>query len=426
MRQIAQKEVNSKQVTSSKKMISFAISRPVKFLRSLLANLFWIAAIVHLFIFDLFALVAKRSSLVDSIIEYRALIIIGFACVFLMLLGVNNFLSFFGYIIFYPFVILLWKLPKLLFRNWALVIALFPAIYSAIESFKTNFIAFTFLLISSFVICLSDNDVFLKIAMVVLSLYLLMHFSKRVKLAFSPSTTFANLGGYVGGIWSRIIDSELSKPIPLNVPAGEAESKKAQNLLVLYCFSTVLYFVGEKLRTVVKSRKIDIYFIILFIYTFILTVWIFAMEFLGLQRMDSSNFDATKSGVLDFIGLSLSTLTNSGISPIKASSGVAQVFLYCEVFTAVILFFLFVFIIFTSIRERYKQDLDEIVKEVGDVNEKLALLIEGNSQLKIAAVEGVLLAFSPVLTKWLLKLRHGDAVDRVIADIEVPEKLNQD
>ena len=66
---------------------------------------------------------------------------------------------------------------------------------------------------------------------------------------------------------------------------GQAEQKLGQKLLGIYIVTTGLYFIGEQLRGVVNSRKLDLYFVGTLLYTVFLTTLIFAVEYFGLERM---------------------------------------------------------------------------------------------------------------------------------------------
>jgi hypothetical protein len=84
---------------------------------------------------------------------------------------------------------------------------------------------------------------------------------------------------------------------------------------------------------------------------------------------------------------------------------------------------LLVFVVLTSIRERYKQDLDGVVSELRAVSDRIGGLLEANYQLTIAAAEAWLLQFEPTVVKWLVELRHGqDHAQEVAAMISAGEQ----
>lgn len=217
-------------------------------------------------------------------------------------------------------------------------------------------------------------------------------------------------------MWRYIKDSELSKkPEDLDPASNEYRQKLGQNLLSLYMLTTGLLFLGERLREVVNSRKLDLYFLASLLYTFVLTAFVFSLEYLGLYRLMPNSFvGVPKPGLLDFLGLSFSTLMTSEISPLKPSGGIAQVALYAQLFGSLLIIVLLVFVILTSIRERYRQDLDGVIGELVTVSDHVGQLLKSNYELTISGVEAWLLEFNPMVTKWCLKIRHGNQMVKEI------------
>jgi hypothetical protein len=173
--------------------------------------------------------------------------------------------------------------------------------------------------------------------------------------------------------------------------------------------TTGLWFVAERLREVMRSRKLDLYFLASLLYTFALTALVFALEYTGLYRLIPNSFvGVSEPGLLHFLGLSFSTLMTSDISPLKAASGIAQAALYVQLFGSLLIIVLLVFLILTSIRERYRQDLDGVIGELGAVSDRIGRLLESNYELTLSGVEAWLLEFNPAVTKWCVKIRHGE------------------
>jgi hypothetical protein len=160
---------------------------------------------------------------------------------------------------------------------------------------------------------------------------------------------------------------------------------------------------------VIESRKLDLYFVGSLLFTFLLTALVFAVEYLGLERLAPGSFAGVVGpGFLDFIGFSFSTLMTAEVSQLRAYSGVAQVLTYFQLFASLLIIVLLVFIILTSIRERYRDDLNDAVEELGAAEATAAALIEANYELTIEAVEAWLLEHNPLIVRWLLRLRYGE------------------
>lgn len=397
---------------------------PIRWFREVLAILVWSFAFIQLLIFDVASELASRLPILEFVFRFRFLVLLGFIAVLWLALGNRRFRLFGGYVIAYPFVVVFWHLPRFLFQNWAVVVAFSPAVYSIFTTFRTSFVLFSAALISAFVVCLSHNRPFTIACMALLATYLGIHFVRRFRVAFSPSTVFADVSGTVRKAWEFVKNSEMAKrPEGLDPKSEEFKQKYGQNLLMIYMMTTGLYILGERLREVVNSRKLDLYFLGSLLYTFFLTSLIFALEYFGLERVIPGSFVGVSTpGLLDFIGLSFSTLMTSEISPLRAASGAAQVGLYLQLFGSLLIIVLLVFVVLTSIRERYRQDLDGVVSELRAASDRIGSLFEANYELTIAAAEAWLLEFNPAVVKWFVEHRHrGDHARQTATVIPVAE-----
>jgi hypothetical protein len=386
-----------------------ALPTAVRWLRETIAVVVWLLAIMHLFVFDISTFISGADSAFADIFKYRLLIFLGIFATSWLLLGNRRFIVFFAYIIGYPFVLTLWMLPRAFVRNWAVFIAFSPAAHAIVSTFRMNFALFTAALISIFVTCLPHSPALIATAMGFLGAYLVVHYARRLRIAFSPSTVFADVGQIVRKTWDQFYTSKmLMPPIDLDRDSPEYKQKFATNLLTVYMVATVLHFLGERLKEVVKSRKLDLYFTASLLYTFLLTAIVFGIEYFGLERLAPGSFSGLSDPtVLDFLGYSFSTLMTSDISPLKATSGVAQSLAYLQLFGSLLIIVLLVFVILTSIRERYRQDLDGVVDELAAASARAGNLLQANYDLTIAAAEALLLRTQPLSTKWILQLRYG-------------------
>lgn len=390
---------------------------PIRWVREIIALTIWCVAFAELFVFDIGSYLSARVPGLESALQFRFLILLGTISILWFVLGNRHFMLFVGYIVAYPFVVVCWIIPRFLFHNWAVVIAFSPAVHSVVTTFRASFILFSAALISTFAICLASNSAPVVAGMGFLAVYLVVHFVRRFRVAFSPSTVFADVSLIIRQVWSYTKETTMAKrPEGLDQGSPEYKQKFGQNLLVMYMVSTGLYFLGERLREVIDSRKLDLYFLGSLLYTFALTAIVFSLEYLGLERVLPGSFvGQSEPGLLQFLGFSFSTLMTSDISPLKPASGLAQTGAYVQLFGSLLIIVLLVFVVLTSIRERYKQDLDGVVGELREASGNIGGFLEANYELTVVGAEAWLLEFNPVVTKWFLKLRYGEQRAREIS-----------
>lgn len=191
--------------------------------------------------------------------------------------------------------------------------------------------------------------------------------------------------------------------------------------------TTCFHFAIEKLQEVIESRKLDLYFLSSLLWTFALSTVSFGVLYYGLNRIDGKHFAGAESaGILDFVGFSFTILMTSGISSITPLSGEAQFLTYTQLFVSLLLIVLLVFIILTSIREKYKKDLDDLVNELGNANEQSRQYIEQNYELTLEAMEKLLVRKNEQMMKLLLGVRYGKSkAEHIIEKVKVePNEAN--
>lgn len=411
-----------------KHKIPKSIGTVLKVVRELLSIFIWLGMFSEIFIADIGDYLVSSYPQLKFAFDYSLLLLLASIAVFWLCLGNKLFSRTFGYILFYPFILLLWKIPKLLFKNWAVVIAFSPAIYHSLKAFKPNFIIAVAVIISAFLICLAPLDYYIvPVCMGLITLYLTRHFIHRFKSAYSSSSIFTVIRDEVENVWEYHKDS-IAKKNPGGDPSSEEYRKKlGESLLYTYMLTTCMHFSIGKLQEVIKSRKMDLYFLSSLIWTFVLSAIIFGLFYYGLFRIDNANFlKAENAGVLEFIGFSFSTLMTSSISTVVAASGVAQIATYVQLFVSLLLIVLLVFIILTSIREKYKEDLQALVLELKSSSEKSKQYIESNYELTAEALEHLLIQQNEDIMKLMLGVRYGKDEAVTIIDrfktVEHPQK----
>lgn len=157
--------------TAKGKGKSVALTSVVWWFREAVSLLIWTLFLVQLLLVDLIGDVVARSSFLALAFRFRLLFLLGTIAILWLVLGNRKFKIFCGYILAYPFVVVCWHIPRLLFKNWAVVVAFLPAVHSIITSFRAIFISFVAALVSAFLIALASERYIIAAAMAVLGIY---------------------------------------------------------------------------------------------------------------------------------------------------------------------------------------------------------------------------------------------------------------
>lgn len=189
----------------SKTKASLGLASVVKILRELTALLVWASIFIEVFIADIGDFWTSIYPSTDIVFDYTLLLILAVLAISWGILGNKLFPKTFGYIAAYPAILILWRTPKLLIKNWAVVIAFSPAIYQFLRTFKLNFIIGVSAIVTAFVVCLAPSEsALIPLGMVLIGAYLLRHFVLRFKMAYSSSTIFTILRNNVNNTWNQM------------------------------------------------------------------------------------------------------------------------------------------------------------------------------------------------------------------------------
>jgi len=140
-------------------------------LREPLAVLFWIYAIIEVFIFNLDGyFISKLPPTLIWLVQFKFPILIGVIALFWIFTKNARIIFWFFYIALYPLIFIFWKVPYFFWKtkSWILVFAFINAVAAFFKSIKYNFIVLASLLISTVLIIASSNRFILWIAICIL------------------------------------------------------------------------------------------------------------------------------------------------------------------------------------------------------------------------------------------------------------------
>jgi len=144
-------------------------------LREILAGILWVFLFIKIFIYDIDNLIIEQ---IDPdfvfILKYKFFIILGICAIFWISLGNKNFAKLLSVIIFFPFILLFWRIPKLFWKSksWIGVFASIGIVLTFFNSIKVNFFVFTILAFSIVFISSSSNTFLLTTSTILLFIYL--------------------------------------------------------------------------------------------------------------------------------------------------------------------------------------------------------------------------------------------------------------
>src|SRR6266545_2816589 len=206
------------------------VSRILWWVRECTAFGLWLFILTKVFVYDVDILfVGILPPQANTFLKYKFFVILGVIALLWLTLGNRRFFRTVAYVLYYPIVVLFWKIPKVLSKNWVLLLVFAPAIHSLITNFRMNFILSVGALLSGLVILLSNSPPYLIAAMAFLAFYLCRHCVKKIRMAFQPGSIFANIADIIRQFWVQLQKTTLADQVQVEAkldPASDAYKHK--------------------------------------------------------------------------------------------------------------------------------------------------------------------------------------------------------
>lgn|GEM_PF-1584025 len=373
------------------------ISPREKRLANVIAFLFWSYLLVKLFVYDIDTyLLRTYSPSFSSIIDYKFFIFLALLVALLFILGTRKFFKLIAFVLAFPFFILFWQLPRLLFgnKNWmGLFVALGTSV-SFFKSFKLNMAISAAVLFAGLFILITDSKNLLIISVLVLFAYLLIHFVRRFSSSLKKFDLVTGLSKKVFDFWTKIQETQTGTQkqpgSSESIEKKEADAK-ANRLQWLLVFNRGCLFLVSKLRYMKESASTFIYYFVNLLGSVLITVIVFSFLNLGLNKLDHSAFGI--QGVarnIDFFfyscGLFFGGLS-SGITPISDLAKTLNIAEIC--FRWLIVAILFYYLL-NVVRKKHTSDIDTSINNLRNQGAELEKVIAGEYKLSVdEAVEEV-------------------------------------
>lgn len=341
-------------------------------IREIIAIIFWCYVVVKLFIFDIdILLVHKFAPEYIWVLNFKFFILIGLISIFWLITKSKYILIWSSYIIFYPAIILLWKIPYFVFKqkSWLLAFALINAFVSFFTSLKYNFITAAILLISIAIIFVSSNSKLLWLSVSAILITLIVVYIHRFVLVFRPSSLFQIYTKLFSGIREKgvslfALDADI-RSLPIENLNETQLTKWTGNLETAVLYNRICLFVSRKLRNYQNSRLNFVSYVFTLLLLIIITAVSFAAIYYGLYKINQEFFTYTiKPTFFTFFYYSFNHLFFNSIPEIISSTPISQTASMIESFFVLFLVVIFVSLLMSVKSQKYLEELDRVIKEI--------------------------------------------------------------
>lgn len=367
-------------------------SKQGKIIKEVLALIIWIYLFIKIFIFEIdIYIIQKYFPSFSWLFKYKFFIFIALLAILWMILRNKRFFGFILFTIVYPFFLLFWRIPKLLFKtkNWVGIFAALGILVSFFNSLKLNFMIFTLLSVSGLLIIISNAKFTLIPSIIVFFLFLILHFIRRFSYGFKKFSILNKYASSVIKFWqqvqSAIRSSEEQKTIQQKKTAEEEEANQRSNRLQwLLILNKACYFLASKLRYIQKGGIAFLYYFSSLLYSVFLVILVFAFQNLALYKIDPSSFNNPPKGkFMFFFYYSFNTLFKNNIPDFYPRGSLARLFNSTEIFFGFLVLVILVYLLFTIIREKHKEEIESSIIVIKKQGTELGKIIDNEYHLSV-------------------------------------------
>ena len=188
-------------------------------------------------------------------------------------------------------------------------------------------------------------------------------------------------------------------------PAAETTSELPPQTLKLYAVHAFALIAADRVNGPMKRRISDLYLIASWLYTVALSIFVYAVEYYSLYRVDPVYFSGTNgAGFCQFAKLSVGLLTPASFSHIEPTSRIPLSLCYSEVAVGVVILIILVLSILTASREGFHEAIEKFTSELHDTASAVEALISKIHNIELVQLEQVLSTENGLFVNLIRKL----------------------
>ena len=367
-----------------------------------LGLLIWTIVFTKLFVFDIdIYLLENYAPGMSWIINFKLILILSVIVLSWVILGNQEFLKVFCFILFYPIILFFWSIPVglILRRRWFGVFTYLSGFISTITNFKKNLILITFFLLSSACIFNFSNAYLIYSSTIILILISLFILTRKAYFAFTPSSIFAintkTIVNYLeeNSLGENLLKNNLdeeqeeeeSEEIVKTKITETQKSDEIPNKVTMLIFANrTLYFFAENLKRFKESRVYVVFFIISLLFTFVASVVLFSLINYGIYKLDPLSFSMSGyDGYFIFLYYSFNALIMNSVSVVVPKTFISMAINMFQISYGIILIIILIGIIISVNTQKYKDDIDQVIHAFNTQCEDVEHIFEMNFKITI-------------------------------------------
>jgi hypothetical protein len=349
-----------------------------------LASVFWVYAFLQVFVFDVDrAVLGLISSDAESLANYRVLIFLALLATAALLGRRLKPQAMVLYVLTFPLVVFLWKIPKTLIktRSWVAFFAVANVVVDFVGSFRYVAVAGAAWTFAAVAIVATDSDVLLIPSMLVLSAILVVSYWRTIHYSLRPARFLSFQAATIervmeGDQMSGIVAlSEELQSEDIEVFDAQQQQTFTSSLANAVLAHRILGFWAYELDQYRRSTFSVLFNFASYLGLFLQTLTTLTLINYALYALDHGAFTYRSSpSLIDFGRYVLASFSGSEIGAVQSSSDLAGIIFILSTLIGIIFLLGLGLTVFVSIRqgrqdEAAKETIDRIHRQ-GDLLER--------------------------------------------------------
>ncbi len=351
-----------------------------KIIKEIICLIIWSVIFTKIFFYDIEReFLEKYFMNLSGYFNYRIIFYCLFVIILWYALGNSRFFKNVLYLLFYPIIVFVWKLPKLAFwripkilfvsKSWLLIYAYINSWINHFWEFKYNLLRLALLTASLILAFKSNNKIVLYVVFTIILLLLISSLIDKFKIAFQPIRLFrlnlelSNIKEkHTKNATVQFIES-FSKMENMDPSKEEYEKKHIEKVEQIILVKSMFSFITSRMKDFLNRKTYIFVFFIKTLFAFI-NAWLLIsiLNYISF-KVSIDNYTVTSIPTFfDFIYYTFHSMLHGSIPQISPVGVIAKILDILALVTGLLLTGTLLTVFFTVKTEKYKKDLNEIIE----------------------------------------------------------------
>lgn len=340
---------------------------------------------------------------------YKTLLFLGIVAFAWLFEGNKRFLVNVSYILLYPFIVVLYRLPIFLTKRIGIV-AVFLPIVQGIATFKERFFFGVMFVTACTLILNFPNKILLMIASGILIGYILVHYYKRVRYAFSSKTPFDQIITTCRLYLPKVTEYVLREKADSKDSLQSEFDKKLTSELVIFCLvNRVLLSFAQRVRSYQEKGIAAVFTVLSLLYTFIMTCVTFGFVYYALHIVNPNYFSGSNSNSIWFyLNISFNNFFGRQVGDFTPVALPATILYNLQVLLSWFFTLILIAISFSVLHKRSNSRISDLITQLIDQGNSVEAELSLRYEMTLKEAMNKLIELKPEIVKVIQAIPYSE------------------